>query len=215
MQGERRRQRRAGSKQSVSDLARSYYERANARRLLLDRHAEAAADAEKALAIASKGGDPMLKQRIGQFVGLQKKLTGDLKGAIATFQQLINETDNRPGLGGWLFNSVRNIQDVVLLSGDLPQAEGHLRRLQSKIVEMRTSGIPQKQRRPTPSVGAHSKRISRAHGRSSSKRAATTGTQRRHSRKPPTIVVAGSKTARRSTTRRPRHKSSRTSTRTC
>ena len=86
----------------------------------------------------------MLKQRIRQFVGLQKKLTGDLKGAIATFQQLINETDNRPGLGGWLFNSVRNIQDVVLLSGDLPQAEGHLRRLQSKIVEMRTSGIPQK-----------------------------------------------------------------------
>ena len=35
------------TRQSVSDLARSYYERANAR-LLLDRHAEAAADAEKA-----------------------------------------------------------------------------------------------------------------------------------------------------------------------
>ena len=55
-------------KQSVSDLAEFYYERANAR-LLLGRYAEAAADAEKALAIASEGGDPMLKQRIRQFVG--------------------------------------------------------------------------------------------------------------------------------------------------
>jgi CHAT domain-containing protein len=130
-------------KQSVSDLAESYYERAVAR-LQLGRHTEAATDAEKALAIASRGGDPMLKQRIRQFVGMQKRVSGDLKGSIATFQQLIVETDNKPGLGGWLFNSLRNIQDVVLLSGDIPQAEGHLRRLQAKIVEMRTSGIPQK-----------------------------------------------------------------------
>ena len=130
-------------KQSVSDLAELYYERATAR-LLLGRYAEAAADAEKALAIASKGGDPMLKQRIRQFVGMQKKLVGDLKGSIATFQQLFAETDNRPGLGGWLFNSLRNIAEVVLLSGDIAQAEGYMRRLESKIVEMRTSGIPQK-----------------------------------------------------------------------
>jgi len=129
-------------KQSVSDLAESYYERANAR-LLLGRHAEAAADAEKALAIALKG-DPMLKQRIRQFVGLQQKTAGDLKGSIATFQQLIRETDNVPGMGGWIFDSARNIMEVVLLSGDIPQAEGHLRRVQAKIVEMRTSGHPGK-----------------------------------------------------------------------
>jgi CHAT domain-containing protein len=130
-------------KQSVSDLAESYYERATAR-LLLGRQADAAADAEKALAIASRGGDPMLKQRIRQFVGMQQRLAGDLKGSIATFQQLIAETDNRPGLGGWLFNSLRSITETVLLSGDIGQAENHLRRLQAKIVEMRTSGIPQK-----------------------------------------------------------------------
>ena len=75
---------------------------------------------------------------------MQKKLVGDLKGSIATFQQLFAETDNRPGLGGWLFNSLRNIAEVVLLSGDIAQAEGYMRRLESKIVEMRTSGIPQK-----------------------------------------------------------------------
>jgi hypothetical protein len=39
---------------------RFYYERANTR-LLLDRQADASADAEKARAIASRGGDPMLK----------------------------------------------------------------------------------------------------------------------------------------------------------
>ena len=33
---------------------------------------------------------------------------------------------------------------MVLLSGDIAQAEGYMRRLESKIVEMRTSGIPQK-----------------------------------------------------------------------
>jgi CHAT domain-containing protein len=130
-------------KQSASDLAESYYERANAR-LLLGRAVESGADAEKALGIAAKGGDPMLKQRIRQFVGLRQKSMGDLKGSIATFQQLIQETQNVRGMGGWLFNSTRNIMEVVLLSGDIAQAEGHLRRVQAYIVDMRTSGIPQK-----------------------------------------------------------------------
>lgn len=130
-------------KQSVSDLAESYYDRATAR-LLLGRQADAAEDAAKALAIASRGGDPMLKQRIRQFVGMQQRLAGDLKGSIATFQQLIAETDNRPGLGGWLFNALRNITETVLFSGDIAQAENHMRRLEAKIVEMRTSGLPQK-----------------------------------------------------------------------
>jgi CHAT domain-containing protein len=130
-------------KQSVSDFAESYYERATAR-LLLGRHADAGADAAKALAIASKGGEPMLKQRIRQFFGMHQKTTGDLKGSMTTFQQLIRETENVRGMGGWLINSSRNIIEVSLLSGDIPQAEGHQRRLQAYLVEMRTSGHPGK-----------------------------------------------------------------------
>ena len=126
---------------SVSDLAEFYFDRGNARSVL-GRYADAIADGEKGLGIAGNGGDPLLKQRIRGFVALQKQSVGDLKTAVEMFQQMIRETQNVRGMGGHIFSASRNIMQALILSGDIAQAEGYLRRMQAYLTDVRTSGIP-------------------------------------------------------------------------
>ncbi|WP_291859760.1 CHAT domain-containing protein [Bradyrhizobium sp.] len=128
---------------SVSDLAEFYYDR-GAARAALGRNADAISDGEKALAIVGNGGDAMLKQRIRGFVALQKQAAGDLKTALEMFQQMIRETQNVRGMGGHIFGASRNIMPALILSGDIAQAEGYLRRMQTYLTDVRTSGIPGK-----------------------------------------------------------------------
>lgn len=128
---------------SVSDLAEFYFDRGNARSVL-GRYADAIADGEKGLGIAGNGGDPLLKQRLRGFVALQKQSVGDLKTAVEMFQQMIRETQNVRGMGGHIFSASRNIMQALILSGDIVQAEGYLRRMQAYLTDVRTSGIPQK-----------------------------------------------------------------------
>ena len=128
---------------SVSDLAEFYYDRGTARSVL-GRNADAIADGEKGLGIAGNGGDAMLKQRIRGFVASQKQAVGDLKTAVEMFQQMIRETQNVRGMGGHIFIASRNIMQALILSGDIAQADGYLRRMQTYLTEVRTSGIPQK-----------------------------------------------------------------------
>jgi CHAT domain-containing protein len=127
---------------SGEDLAQFYYDRGNAR-VLLGRTADAVADGEKGLDIA-RNADPMLRQRLRQFVGLQKQAQGDLKSTIGIFQQLINETLNVPNMRGWLYNSSRIIIAALVQAGDITQADGYFKRMQTQLVDARTSGHPAK-----------------------------------------------------------------------
>jgi CHAT domain-containing protein len=131
-----------GRSLSANDLAQFYYDRGQTR-ALLGRTAEALADGEKGLEIA-RSADPMLRQRIRQFVGLQKQAQGDLKSTIGVFQQLINETLNVPGLRGWLYTSSRIIIAALVQAGDVVQADGYFKRMQTQLVDARTSGHPAK-----------------------------------------------------------------------
>jgi CHAT domain-containing protein len=121
----------------ISDL---YYNRGNAR-ALLGRNMEALADGEKALEATRSSGDAYFGQRIRQFLSLQKKSLGDIKGALQISQFMISDA-NRPGQKGYLFNAQRAVVNILVQMGDIPQAEGYLRKSLALLQEARTSGMP-------------------------------------------------------------------------
>ncbi len=123
-----------------SDLAQFYYDRGIAR-AQLGRNTEGLADGEKALALATTSGDGFFGQRIRQFITLQKLALGDVKGALQVSQFMITDA-NRPGQKGYLFNAQRIAATVLVQMGDIPQAEGYMRRSLTLIQEARTSGLP-------------------------------------------------------------------------
>lgn len=123
-----------------ASLADFYLERGTARSLL-GRNMEALADGEKALAAALASGDGFFSQRIRQFIGIQKMALGDIKGALQIAQFMITDA-NRPGQKGYLFNAQRVAANILVQMGDIPQAEGYLRRSTALLQEARTSGHP-------------------------------------------------------------------------
>src|SRR6202048_1989176 len=125
---------------SQSDLANFYRDRGTARGLL-GRNMEALADGEKALASAMASGDGYFGQRIRQFITLQKLGLGDIKGALQISQFMITDA-NRPGQKGYLFNAQRIAASILVQMGDIPQAEGYMRRNIALLQEARTSGLP-------------------------------------------------------------------------
>src|SRR6202158_2030998 len=125
---------------SQSDLANFYLDRGTARGLL-GRNMEALADGEKALASAMPSGDGYFGQRIRQFITLQKLALGDIKGALQISQFMITDA-NRPGQKGYLFNAQRIAASLLVQMGDIPQAEGYMRRSLALLQEARTSGLP-------------------------------------------------------------------------
>jgi CHAT domain-containing protein len=128
---------------SVSELAEFYYDRAQARNLL-GRVNEALADGEKALSVARKGVEAQQLNGIRHFIAGQHQTLGNLKEAIAILQQMIRETQNVPQQGGWILATSQLLMQVLILSGDIQQAEGYLRRMQTYLTEARTSGHPAK-----------------------------------------------------------------------
>ena len=145
-------------KNSQGDLAQFYYDRGNAR-AQLGRNREALADGEKALATALASGDGYFGQRIRQFNTIQKLSLGDIKGALQISQFMITDA-NRPGQKGYLFNAQRIAASILAQMGDIPQAEGYMRRNLALIQEARTSGLP---------AGARTTRARDAHGKAKSK----------------------------------------------
>ena len=123
-----------------ASLADFYLERGTARSLL-GRNVEALADGEKALAATQSSGDSYFGQRIRQFNGIQKMALGDIKGALQIAQFMITDA-NRPGQKGYLFNAQRVAANILVQMGDIPQAEGYLRRSTALLQEARTSGLP-------------------------------------------------------------------------
>src|SRR5258705_2634628 len=130
----------AGKNISQAELADFYIERGTARSAL-GRNMEALADGEKALAAALASGDGYFGQRIRQFITLQKLALGDIKGALQISLFMIKDAD-RPGQKGYLFNAQRIAANVLVQMGDIPQAEGHMRRSLALLQEARTSGMP-------------------------------------------------------------------------
>ena len=128
-------------KLSKADLAEFYYDRANARGQL-SRTADAIADAEQALEVGRGAAEISLLLRTRQFIGLQKQALGDLKGTFQIYQQIARDTANLVGQKGWQPNANRNMIQILIAMGDIPQAEGYLRRNIAFITEARTSGHP-------------------------------------------------------------------------
>jgi CHAT domain-containing protein len=125
---------------SQADLANFYYDRGTARSAL-GRNVEALADGEKGLATTQASGDGYFGQRIRQFITLQKLALGDIKGALQISQFMITDA-NRPGQKGYLFNAQRIAAGILVQMGDIPQAEGYMRKSVALLQEARTSGLP-------------------------------------------------------------------------
>ncbi len=125
---------------SQGELSDFYYNRGNAR-ALLGRNLEALVDGEKALAGTQASGDGYFGQRIRQFLSLQKQSLGDIKGALQISQFMVTDA-NRPGQKGYLFNAQRNAAKILVQMGDIPQAEGYMRKSLALLQEARTSGQP-------------------------------------------------------------------------
>jgi CHAT domain-containing protein len=125
---------------SQADLADFYNDRAVARSQL-GRTTEALADGERALSAANAAGDFYFTQRIKIFIGSQKRALGDIKGALQLNRTMVSEAD-RPGTRGYLFGALQSAAKIMIDMGDIPQAEGYLRRNVALLTEARTSGLP-------------------------------------------------------------------------
>jgi CHAT domain-containing protein len=122
---------------SQLELANFYLNRGTAR-ALLGRNVEALADGEKALPAAS--GDAYFSQRIRQFMSIQKMALGDIKGALQISQVVMTLAASQ--FKGYLFNASRMSAFILVQMGDIPQAEGNMRKSIALLQEARTSGSP-------------------------------------------------------------------------
>jgi len=125
---------------SGSKLAAFYFYRGNTRSLL-GRSEDAIADGEKALALARAAGDEMLYHRTEHFIGKEKQAIGDLKSTIKIYQEMIRGS-SAPQMEGWHIIAIPSLMQAYIQVGDIPQAEGLLRRSTALITKARTSGIP-------------------------------------------------------------------------
>lgn len=125
-------------------LAQFYFDRGNAR-AALGRLSEAREDANKAVEIGLHVGDAHMLGRLEQFAGLQYLAAGNPKKAFEIFQQELRNT-NTSGAKGYLFNSVVQIETILVHMGDVSQAEAYLQRSLKLIQELRTSGLPNARR---------------------------------------------------------------------
>jgi len=128
-------------KESRADLTQFYFDRANAR-AQLGRLADSIADANKAIGVGEGVVSVNLMGRLMQLAAVQYAFAGEPKKSLEMLQRMVREVANAPGGRGYLFNTNWQIINILVQMGDLPQAEGYLRRSLSGIQEMRTSGVP-------------------------------------------------------------------------
>ncbi|MGY3544505.1 CHAT domain-containing tetratricopeptide repeat protein [Bradyrhizobium sp. USDA 4469] len=128
-------------KESREDLAQFYFDRANAR-AQLGRLAESITDANKAVEVGRGAVSASMMGRLTQLAALQYSTVGDPKRALEIMQRQLREVATMPGAKGYLFNANRSIAGILIQMGDIPQAEGYLRRSLAGIQEARTSGLP-------------------------------------------------------------------------
>ena len=120
-------------------LAQFYYERANARALLM-RNNEALADAKQALEVG-KGIDFRQTWRIRQFIGLQYRALGDPTQAMAEFELLVRDGNEQERRGSTI-NALANLARTSIALGDVSQADAYARRVEALVQEARGSPHP-------------------------------------------------------------------------
>ncbi len=125
---------------SAADLAAFYFYRGNSRSLL-GRPEDAIADGDKAKGFARAAGDQMLFHRTEHFIGMQRKALGDLKSTIAIYLAMIRGSST-PRLEAWHIVAIPSLMQAYVQVGDIPQAEGQLRRITALVTKARTSGNP-------------------------------------------------------------------------
>ena len=125
---------------SHEELAKFYYQRGNAR-AQLGHLTDAIADAAHAIETGRGAVDANQLGRLEQFAAIQYVFAGDPKHALEIFQRQLKDTDAN-GARGFAFGAQRQISDILIKMGDLPQAEAYLERSLKLIQEARTSGLP-------------------------------------------------------------------------
>ncbi len=125
---------------SGAKLAEFYYDRGNARALLA-RNKEALADGLQALAVGKGATQPVLLSRIRQFVALQYRTLGDLKSAMAMFEQIARE-GNQSSHHGSMINALDNMVRTAIAMGNVDQADAYARRVGVLVQEARGSPNP-------------------------------------------------------------------------
>ena len=119
-----------------SALANFYFERGHARSNL-GRFRDAITDGEKAVEIGRGFVEANQFGQLQQFVGAQYRAVGDPKKALQIYREQANAV-NLPGAKGRLFEIYVNILDVLVMLGDLNQAESYVRKGQMLMSEART-----------------------------------------------------------------------------
>ena len=76
-----------------------------------------------------------------QFIGTQKQAIGDLKSTIRIYQEMMRGS-NSLQMEAWHIVAIPSLMQAYIQVGDLPQAEGLLRRTTALITKARTSGHP-------------------------------------------------------------------------
>ena len=125
---------------SRRDLAWFYYTRGSAR-AQLGRLKDSIADAEQAVEVARGATDANFIGRLEQLLGMQYLAAGRPRQALAVYARQVRETD-APGARRYQFNGNQQLAAILILMGDLAQAEAYLRRGEALIREARTSGLP-------------------------------------------------------------------------
>ena len=123
------------------DLAQFYFDRANAR-VQLGRLADAIADANKAIEAGRGAVSANMMGRLISLAAQQYSAAGDPKKAFELYQRQLREISTQKGAKGFQFGANRAIAGILIQMGDIPQAEGFLRRSLPQLQEARTSGHP-------------------------------------------------------------------------
>src|SRR5579871_2427368 len=127
-------------KESRAELSQFYYDRATAR-AQLGRLADAIEDANKATEVGRGTISAYDMGRLQLFLGVQYYYAGDPKKALDIYVRELRES-NVQGARGYAFTLNRLIVSILVVMGDVAQAEGYLKRSQVLIQEARTSGLP-------------------------------------------------------------------------
>lgn len=125
---------------SAAKLAEFYYNRGYIRGIL-GRNEEALADGLQALAVGKSTIEFALLWRIQQFVALQHRALGDLKQALAMFDLMAREGNQRNHRGS-MVNSMANMARTLVSMGDLSQANTYAGRVEALVQEARGSPNP-------------------------------------------------------------------------
>lgn len=113
-----------------------YFKRAQAR-AELGRSKEAIADAQKAIE-AGRGKLPFADTgHVRLFYAVELAHIGEPKQSLAEYQAVSRDA-NQPGSKGFLFNSYRQIAQLLTRLGDVAQAEGFVRRAEVLLSEARS-----------------------------------------------------------------------------